>query len=47
MIEFFAMGGYGFFVWGSCAITAALITAEIMSVRARLKRARAAAGDAR
>ena len=40
MSEFFAMGGYGFYVWGSYAITVAVIVAEILAVRARRRRAR-------
>jgi heme exporter protein D len=27
--EFFAMGGYAFFVWGSYTVTAAVIAAEL------------------
>jgi len=38
--DFFAMGGYGFYVWGSYLVTAALIVAEIVAVRARLRNAR-------
>ncbi len=38
--EFFAMGGYGFYVWGSFAVTAACLVAEPLLVRARLRRAR-------
>jgi heme exporter protein D len=48
--DFLAMGGYGFYVWGSYAVTAALIVAEIVAVRWRLRAARAAArmtGEAR
>ena len=37
--EFFAMGGYGFFVWGSFLATAACMTAEPFSLRARHRRA--------
>lgn len=43
--EFLAMGGYGFFVWGSYAACALAITAEIVAVRARVAAARRAAGD--
>jgi heme exporter protein D len=39
--EFFAMGGYGFFVWGSFLVTAACMTAEPLLVAARRRRARA------
>jgi heme exporter protein D len=38
--DFFAMGGYGFYVWGSYLVTAALIVVEIVAVRARLRNAR-------
>jgi heme exporter protein D len=37
--EFLAMGGYGFFVWGSFAVTAACIVAEPLLVRGRTRRA--------
>jgi heme exporter protein D len=33
--EFFAMGGYGLYVWGSYAVTAALIAMELVLVIAR------------
>jgi heme exporter protein D len=35
MSEFFAMGGYAFYVWGSYAVTAALILAEVALLRLR------------
>ena len=38
--DFFAMGGYGFYVWGSYLVTAALIVVEIVAARARLRNAR-------
>jgi heme exporter protein D len=38
--DFFSMGGYGFYVWGSYLVTAALIVVEIVAVRARLRNAR-------
>jgi heme exporter protein D len=41
--EFLAMGGYGFFVWGSFAVTAACLVAEPLLVRARMRRALAQA----
>jgi heme exporter protein D len=41
--EFLAMGGYGFYVWGSYAACALAIAAEIVMVRARLASARRAA----
>jgi len=43
MSEFFAMGGYGFYVWGAYGITAILLAAEIVAVRARYRAARRAA----
>ena len=33
--DFFAMGGYGFYVWGSYGVTAACIAGEILFLRAR------------
>ena len=35
--EFFAMGGYGLYVWGSFGVTAVVIAAEIWLVAARRK----------
>ena len=40
MKEFFAMGGYAWYVWGSYGITALVVAAEIVAVRARGRRAR-------
>jgi len=37
--EFFAMGGYGLYVWGSYGITAALIGYEAWSTLRRRRRA--------
>jgi heme exporter protein D len=45
--EFFAMGGYGFFVWGSFAVAAACVIAEPLLVRARMRRALEQAREAR
>ena len=49
MTEFFAMGGYAFYVWGSFGATALVIVAEVLAVRARrraaLDLARATAPD--
>ena len=42
--DFLAMGGYGFYVWGSYLVTFALIAVEIAAVR---RRGRAAVDDAR
>jgi heme exporter protein D len=44
--DFVAMGGYGFFVWGSYAVTALLVVIEAVAVRARFKAARALARKA-
>jgi heme exporter protein D len=33
--DFWAMGGYGFYVWGSYAVTLACLLAEIALVRSR------------
>ena len=40
-----AMGGYGFYVWGSYAVAALLIVVEIITVRGRFKASRRAAGS--
>ena len=45
--DFFAMGGYGFFVWGSYAVAALLIFAEVVAVRLRYKAAQRSAEPAR
>jgi heme exporter protein D len=37
--EFFAMGGYGFYVWGSFAATALCMAAEPLLLAARRRRA--------
>ena len=39
MNEFLAMGGYGFYVWGAYVVTAIIIVAELVSLRARRRRA--------
>jgi len=41
--EFFAMGGYAGFVWGSYGVTAAAFAIEVVLVRGRRKRAEVAA----
>ena len=41
--NFLNMGGYGFFVWGSYLVCAAVIVAEIVLVRGRRRRALAEA----
>jgi heme exporter protein D len=43
MKEFFAMGGYAFYVWGSYGITALVLAAEVVAVIVRRRRARAEA----
>ena len=40
MMEFFAMGGYGLYVWGAYGVTALAIALEVVSVRARWRTAR-------
>ena len=40
LADFLAMGGYGFYVWGSYLVTAALVGVETFAVRARLRNAR-------
>ncbi len=37
--EFFAMGGYALYVWGSFAVAAVLLTGELLIVRARRRAA--------
>jgi heme exporter protein D len=39
--EFWAMGGYGFYVWGSYAVTLACLAAEIYLLRRRSREAKA------
>jgi heme exporter protein D len=44
--EFFAMGGYGLYVWGSYAVTAALMGLEpVMAARRHAQARRAAAAE--
>ena len=33
--DFFAMGGHGFYVWGSFLVTSACIAGEVLFLRAR------------
>jgi heme exporter protein D len=47
MGQFFAMGGYGFYVWGAYVVTAVAIAAELFAVRARLRAARQLVAEAR
>ena len=37
--EFFAMGGYGFFVWGSFLVTVVCLAGEAALLRARRRNA--------
>lgn len=39
MSDFFAMGGYGFYIWGSYAVTGVLMAAEIALLLRRARRA--------
>ena len=39
MNEFFAMGGYGWYVWMSYGACAVVVVGEALSVRARRRRA--------
>ena len=39
MSEFFAMNGYGFYVWGAYGVAALVVAVEILSVKARRRRA--------
>ena len=45
--DFLAMGGYGFYVWGSYLVTALLLAVEIVAVRQRLEASRKAAAEVR
>lgn len=44
---FWAMGGYGGYVWGSFAVTVVLMAAELLLVRHRHRAARAAVARAK
>jgi heme exporter protein D len=46
LADFFAMGGYGFYVWGAYTVSAILIAVEAVAVRWRLRAAREAARTA-
>ena len=35
MSEFFAMGGYGFYIWGAYGVTALAVMVELIALRAR------------
>ena len=43
--EFAAMGGYGFYVWGSFGVAALVMLGEVLSLRARRKALLLAARD--
>ncbi len=43
--DFFAMGGYALYVWGSYAVTACLIAVEIMMLLQRKRKAREQLGS--
>ncbi len=43
--EFFRMGGYGLYVWGSYAVTLAVMLGETVLARHRLAEARTRAGE--
>jgi len=45
MSEFLHMGGYGFYVWSSYIVTAVVIACELLSLRARIQRARGRSGS--
>jgi heme exporter protein D len=38
MSDFFAMGGYAWYVWGSYGVTAVLLAAEVVAVVYRSKK---------
>jgi len=43
--QFFHMGGYGLYVWGSYGVTLVVLLAEAVLARQRLQAARAALND--
>ena len=45
MSEFFHMGGYAFYVWGSYIVAVVAIAIEVVAVRARLNAARRMPGN--
>jgi heme exporter protein D len=46
MNEFFAMGGYGFYVWGAYGVAALAIVVELFALRARRAAALEATAEA-
>lgn len=45
-MDFFAMGGYGFYVWGAYGVTALALVLEVTSLRARSRAAAKVAAGA-
>jgi heme exporter protein D len=45
--QFWHMGGYGFYVWGSYGVTALAIALEVWLLARRAKKSRVLAGGAR
>jgi len=43
LTDFFAMGGYGFYVWGAYVMTVVLVAIEVVAVHTRFRVARDAA----
>lgn len=41
MSDFFAMGGYGFYVWGSYGVTFLLLLMEVILLRKRARETQA------
>jgi heme exporter protein D len=41
MTDFFAMGGYAWYVWGSYGVTVLVLVAEIVALRRRAREAKA------
>jgi len=41
MSEFFAMGGYAWYVWGSYGVTLLLLLLEVLALRKRAREAKA------
>jgi heme exporter protein D len=41
MSDFFAMGGYGFYVWGSYGVTFVLLLMEVILLRKRARETQA------
>jgi heme exporter protein D len=39
LLEYLSFGGYGFYVWGSYLVTAAVVAWEVLALRARRRRA--------